>query len=363
MADYVQTHGRWRIFHSERRLSDDAPSWFASWQGDGIIARTENLHLLAEIRQKRLPTVELFRLDKTDDFAKVITDEPLVGRLAADHLIEQGLRRFAFCGLPGLVVSDAREHYFVKYLESLGHTVSVYRQPDNMAATSLSGAEDFGIASEEPLAAWIRGLEKPVGLLAGNDILAHQILMVCAERGIAVPEETAVVGVDNDEVVCELCQPPLTTIELNPQRVGYEAAAMLDEWISTGTPPARPKLVGPKGLVVRKSTDTVPVSDAELSAAVHFIREHACDGIGVADVLRHVSISRSTMERRFVKALGRPPKAEIDRVRLERVKQLLSVTDYPLAKIAELAGFRYVEGMCHLFRNTFGLTPGQYRKK
>ena len=362
VADYVQAHGRWRVFHSERRLSDDAPAWFDDWQGDGIIARVENPHLLEEIKQKRLPTVEVFRLDTADGFAKVITDEPLVGRLAADHLIAQGLRHFAFCGLPGVMASEARERYFVKHLESLGHTVSVYRQP-LAAATSLAGGEDYGIVCEDSVAAWIRGLEKPVGLMACNDIRAHQILTACAERGIAVPEEVALIGVDNDEMVCELCQPPLTTIELNPKRVGYEAASLLDHWLSTGRQPLEPRLVGPKGLVVRQSTDTVPVSDPEVATAVHFIREHACDGIRVTDVLCHVSVSRSTMERRFVKALGRPPKAEIDRVRLERVKQLLAVTDYPLAKIAELSGFRYVEGMCHLFRNTFAQTPGQYRKE
>ena len=362
VAEYVQAHGRWRIFHTERRLSDDGPAWFEGWQGDGIIARVENPRLLEQIRRKRLPTVELYRLDTADGFAKVVTDEPMVGRLAADHLIEQGLRRFAFCGLPGVIVSEARERYFVKHLESLGYEVNVYRQPHD-AATSLSGSEDYGLLCEDSVAAWVRGLQKPVGLLACNDIRAHQILMTCSERGIAVPEEVALVGVDNDQMVCELCQPPLTTIELNPHRVGYEAATLLDQWISTGQPPAGPKLVGPKGLVVRQSTDTVPTSDREVAAAVHFIREHACDGILVTDVLRHVSISRSTLERRFLKALGRPPKAEIDRVRLDRVKQLLAVTDYPLAKIAELAGFHYVEGMCHLFRNTFGQTPGQYRKE
>ncbi|MEA1951199.1 MAG: XylR family transcriptional regulator [Planctomycetota bacterium] len=362
VADYVHAHGRWRIFHTERRLSDDAPGWFNDWQGDGIIARVENPHLLEMIRRKRLPTVELFRLDTADGFAKIVTDEPMVGRLAADHLIAQGLRRFAFCGLPGVKVSDARERYFVKYLETLGHEVSVYRQPHD-AVASLSGSEDYSLLCEDSVAAWVRGLQKPVGLLACNDIRAHQILMACVERGIAVPEEVALVGVDNDQMVCELCQPPLTTIELNPQHAGYEAASILDQWITTGTPPDGLRLVGPKGLVVRQSTDTVPTSDHEVAAAVHFIREHACDGIHVTDVLRHVSISRSTLERRFTKALGRPPKAEIDRVRLDRVKQLLAVTDYPLAKIAELSGFRYVEGMCHLFRNTFGQTPGQYRKE
>jgi LacI family transcriptional regulator len=176
-----------------------------------------------------------------------------------------------------------------------------------------------------------------------------------------VPEEVAVMGVDNDEIVCRLCGPSLSTIELDPHRVGYEAAALLDTWMANPrkTPPAR--MIAPKGLVVRQSTDVIAVSDTDVASAVKFIREHACDGINVSTVLDHVPVSRSTLERRFHRILNRSPKDEIDRVQLAQVKRLLAQTDYPLSKIASLAGFRYTEGMCHLFRNTFGQTPGEYR--
>ncbi|MBN2294542.1 MAG: DNA-binding transcriptional regulator [Pirellulales bacterium] len=361
LADYAQAHGQWQVFFSERSLNDDAPAWFDKWRGDGIIACAENPGLIEQIKRKQLPTVEVFSYDRVGGFAKVATDEPLVGRLAADHLLELGLRNFAFCGFHGVSVSEARGRYFAEYLAGLGHDVSIYRQSHGVNP-SLFDSEEYSVLCEESVSSWIRGLPKPVGLFASNDFRAYQILMACAKRGISIPEEVALIGANNEEVICKLCRPPLTTIELDPYTIGYEAARLLDQWMHTGLAPSEVKFIAPKGLVVRQSTDTIQIADSEVAVAVRFIREHACDGIKVSDVMRQVSVSRTTLERRFSKAMGRAPKAEIDRIRLNRVKQLLTVTDYPLAKIAELCGFRYLERMCHLFRKKFGLTPGQYRK-
>ena len=363
IANYVKAHETWKIYQTERRLCDAAPGWLKDWQGDGIIARIENKELLEEIRKLDVPVVDLFEHRSTEGIPGVITDNRAIAHLAADHLIERGLKHFAYCGLPGVYSSEARGECFVEYLNRLGYEVSVYDNPQQSASSFISTTEDYELRCEETVASWVAELPKPVGLMACNDLRAHQVLMACSDRNIAVPEELAVMGVDNDELICELCHPPLTSIEQNTEGVGYQAATLLDRLLDGEAPPAEPILVEPLGVVSRQSTDIVAVGDADVAAAVHYIRGHACDGIQVSDVLQHVQISRSTLERRFTRLLGRSPKAEILRVQLDRVKHLLAMTDYPLARIAELVGFEYMESMCECFKRVTGQTPGQYRNE
>ncbi len=198
--------------------------------------------------------------------------------------------------------------------------------------------------------------------MAATDDRAHHVLNVCGEYGIAVPDEVAVIGVDNDEMLCDLCDPPLSSVALNPMKVGYEAAALLDRMMRGKLPPKGRILIPPLGVVMRRSTDLLCISDPDLAAAVRFIREHACEGIAVDDVVRRIHISRSTLKRRFTSILRRSPNDEIHRLQIDRVMQLLSTTKLPLAKIAESAGFRHVESMCKLFKRKTGMTPGGFRK-
>jgi LacI family transcriptional regulator len=366
---YVQAHGNWKVYHTERRLSDMAPSWLRNWKGDGIIARIENPRLAAQIKRMRLPVVDLFEHSRIGRVPSVLTDNRAIARLAAEHLIERGLTHFAYCGLPGIYSSDERCRCFVRHLASAGHQVRVYDPPRRRRTPLIAASEDYELQREETLVRWLRGLPKPVGLMACNDLRAHQILMVCDENHLAVPEELAVIGVDNDEVICGLSRPPLSSIEQNPEEVGYQAAALLDRLMqgpcSRHTRCAADRatiVVEPRGVVARQSTDVVAVPDADLAIALHHIRQHACDGLSVAALLARTAMSRRTLERRFASHLGRSPKDEIVRVQLGHVKRLLAMTDYPLAKIAQFTGFRYVESMCALFKRSVGRTPGQYRR-
>lgn len=361
IANYVKAHESWKIYQTERRLCDGAPGWLKNWQGDGIIARIENRELLGAIRKLGVPVVDLFEHRSTEGIPGVITDNRAIAHLAADHLIERGLKHFAYCGLPGIYSSEARGECFVDYLNRLGYEVSVYDNPRQPGTSFISASEDHELRCEETVATWVSSLPKPVGLMACNDLRAHQVLMACSDRNIAVPEELAVIGVDNDELICELCHPPLSSIEQNSEGVGYQAAGLLDRLLDGEAPPADPIRVEPLAVVPRQSTDIVAVGDADVAAAVYFIRSRACDGIQVSDVVQHVHVSRSTLERRFSKLLGRSPKAEILRVRLDRVKHLLAMTDYPLGKIARLAGFEYMESMCECFKRVTGQTLGEYR--
>jgi LacI family transcriptional regulator len=363
IGQYVQAHGRWTIYHTERKLSEAAPSWLRKWQGDGIIARIESRKLAAQIRQLGLPAVDLFEHEDTGAIPAVLTDNETIARLAAEHLMERGLRQFAYCGLPGVYSSDERRRWFVRRLAGAGHEVHVYSPPRRRRGTLIAASEDYELQCEDALASWLRSLPKPVGLMACNDLRAHQVLMVCGDANLGVPEEVAVIGVDNDEVICGLSRPPLSSIEQSPEEVGYQAAALLDRLMQGDRWAGGKIVVEPRGVVARQSTDLVAVDDPDVAAALHYIREHACDGLTVDDVSEHVSLSRRTLERRFARLLDRSPRDEIVRVQLGNVKRLLSMTDYPLARIAQLTGFSYVESMCTLFKKTVGQTPGQYRRE
>jgi len=198
--------------------------------------------------------------------------------------------------------------------------------------------------------------------MACNDQRGRDVLDACRELGLRVPDDIAVIGVDNDIETCELCDPPLTSVEPNTERIGYEAASLMAEMLD-GKPVQKEKIfVDPLMVVTRRSTEVLAIADTELVKAVSYIREHACNGITVSDVLGNLSISRSSLERRFAKVFCTSPKAEIIRVRLARVKQLLVETDYSLPVIAEMTGFSHSEYMSALFRNKIGKTPGAYRR-
>jgi LacI family transcriptional regulator len=206
-------------------------------------------------------------------------------------------------------------------------------------------------------------LPKPVGVMACRDDQGLRLLDACRRAGVLVPDQVAVLGVDNDDIQCHMATPPLTSIDLNPEHVGYEAAALLERLMDAKPPPAGPVLLPPRAVVMRQSTDVVAVDDPEIAAALQYIRRHACDGLRVAELLARLPLSPSVLERRFRALLGRSPKAEISRVQLERARQLLAETDLPLDAVAEKAGLRDARYLCDVFARKTGMTPGAYRKQ
>jgi LacI family transcriptional regulator len=215
----------------------------------------------------------------------------------------------------------------------------------------------------DAVAQWIQSLPKPLGLMACNDFRGIQALDACRRAGIAVPEEVAVIGVDNEELVCTLAYPPLSSVVPDARRIGYEAAALLDRLMRGEPEPATPLSIPPAEVVTRLSTDVNAITDPEVAAAMRFIREHACEGIGVHDILCQVPVSRSVLQRRFRRLLGRSIHAVIAGVRLRHAKQLLVETDLPLAAIAKRTGFSHVEYLCAAFRQSVGSPPGAYRRE
>jgi LacI family transcriptional regulator len=273
-------------------------------------------------------------------------------------LLERGVRQFGFVGYAKHDFSVKREAGFREIVESAGLKLAAYLERTRLAQ------DPTGVWRwNQPLMDWLTSLSKPVGLLASNDVQASQVSECCRQLKLLVPDHLAIVGVDNDDVLCDLSRPSLSSVALPGERIGYEASKLLDEWLA-GSPPAKTLIVlPPTGVKVRQSSDLFAVADADVSAAVGFIQRHAHEVIRVDDVLRHVPIARRALERRFRKSLDRSISEEIRRVHLERSKHLLSDTKLPVADIAHMSGFSDGRQLSILFRQATGMTPTEFRRQ
>jgi LacI family transcriptional regulator len=295
-------------------------------------------------------------------FSTIRSDEITVGRLGAEHLIERGFRRFAFCGFNGTDWSDIRQTGFEQRVAEAGFSCLSFQNPRQPPAKGLPEYEEHGQRYELELKQWLQSLPKPLGLMTCNDSRGRQVLNCCRELNIAVPDDLAVIGVDRDEIFCELSDLPLSSVILNSQQIGFEAAAMLDRLMARQEVTHHPRSIIPMGVATRRSTDVLAIEDRHIATALRIIREHACEGLDIPTLLQSVPLSRSVLERRFVQILGRSPNEEILRVRLGLACRLLEESDLSLAAVAEKCGFEHAEYFSRLFKKKLGSTPGEFRK-
>jgi LacI family transcriptional regulator len=357
VSRYMRAHRAWSVFVEQREFEATLPRWFESWRGDGVISRWSGPRVSEALRKADAAVVDLSRRHTPFGLPRISSDDRAIGVLAAEHLLERRFRSFAFCGFEGELWSARRRDAFVEAVARRGYPARTFetrwrgRHPrpreDELARTGR----------------WLASLPKPVGVMACNDLRGLHVVDACQRCGLRVPDEVAVIGVDDDALLCELCDPPLSSIAPNPERIGYEAAALLDRLMAGGTAAFAEMLIPPLGVTTRLSTDVLAIDDEPTVAAVRYIQAHACHGITVADVLNRVPMSRTTLERRFRRYLGRSPQAEIRAVQLGRAKQLLAETDHPMHRIAELVGFEHTEYFYFAFRRAFGCTPGAYRQE
>ena len=344
---YVRQHTPWSIYLPELGRGDVPPTW----RGDGIIARIESPAIARRLARSKLPVVDVSAGRHIKSIPWVETDDAAIAKVAADHLLERGFRHLAYCGESRFNWSRWRSEHFARLARAAGASVDLYE----------SSGTDPWTKEHNALLAWVKKLPKPAGIMAGYDIKAQQLLDVCRENGVGVPEEVAVIGVDNDPLLCSLTTPPLTSVIPNTHRTGYEAAQLLDRMMGGEKIAAKGHLIPPIGIETRQSTDVLALADREIAAAVRFIREHACDGATIGDLLRVVPLSRRVMESRYRKSTGRTPHQDLVRFRIDRVKQLLAETDHSLERIATLAGFDHPEYMSVAFKRETGTTPGKFR--
>jgi len=356
VIDYMRQHEPWSITLPEQERGASPPDWLSRWRGDGIIARIETDEIARAVRKTKLPVVDVSAARHLPDIPWVETDDQAIARLAAEHLLERGFRHLAFCGDAGFNWSVWRGQHFEQIVREAGCECHIHESIPRMDASYFWNRE------KQRLMTRLKRLPRPIGIMACYDIKAQQLLDVCRELEIAVPEEMAVIGVDNDRLLCDLADPPLSSVICNTRRAGYEAASLLDRMMSGETVVAEARLLEPLGIETRQSTDILAIDDPDVAIAIRFIREQACRGIDVSDVLRQVPLSRRVLENRFRKILGRTPHQEITRLRIDRVKQLLAETDLPLSGIASRTGFQHDEYMTVAFKKQVGIPPSKFRQ-
>ena len=321
------------------------------------------------IRACGAPVVDLRGVAPGAPFPFVGVDHVAVARLAAEHLLERGFKHFGFCGLPRGVHPhmDQLCDAFVAAIGAAGRCCSEFvGRPGPRRGEAWERLQDRPAQwkdRQQRIARWIQRLEKPAAVMACHDDRALQALDACRRIGALVPEEVAVISVDNDPYLCELAIPPLTSIDDNPEQIGYEAAGLLDRLISGEPAPDRPMLIAPRGVVTRRSTDVLAIENRDVAHALRLIHEHACDGLFARDVVAATPLSRAVLAQQFKQAVGRSIGQEIQRVRIRRAKELLEQTDLAIKQIARRSGFRGVEYMTRVFGRLTGQTPGEYRKR
>jgi len=330
----------------------------ADWQGDGVIARVTHAALAEQLIHLQLPAVNVSWYNYGGpSIARCTANEKQAGQLAAEHFLERGFRHFAYCGSP------RRKHYidrfgaaYTKVLEERGFSCTVYEP------THVDDGEHWE-RQLQSLGNWVVSLPRPAAILAFDDVTGRQICEACSYRNIRVPEDLAILGGESDDLFSLLSIPPLSTIDLNADAVGYRAAELL--WaMMQGEPPCEETTnIAVQHVITRQSTDVSAVEDEIVRRAVCFIRENCRLPIQVADVLQETGVSRRSLEQKFRNALRRSPAGEIRRMRVEIACQLLAETRLPVAKVAGRCGLQGAETLARVFRREMGVTPTAYRSQ
>jgi LacI family transcriptional regulator len=352
---YVREHRAWSIYLVEHGRGDAPPRWLHGWDGNGIIARIENKTIARGLEPLKVPVVDVSAACLIPSVPYVETDDAAIAELAATHFMERGFKSFAFCGDPRFEWANQREMHFARIIRDRRRACFIHRP-----AIGTPPEEDAFI---DELGTLVAKLPKPLAVFACYDFRGRQVLEACRRRGLAVPEEVAVLGVDDDDVLCNLAPVPMSSIKPNTLRTGYEAAALLERMMSGERVAGTAHLIPPIGVVTRQSTDVTAADDVHVAQAARFIRENACSGIGVGAVVAAVPMARRVLERRFRAMLGRTLREEISRVQMQRVKELLVGTALPLAEIASRVGYKHVEYLTFAFKRECGVPPSAYRQQ
>lgn len=332
----------------------------AAWRPAGIIAALAKAEALVSIAKLGIPTVNVSSALSDNRFVRVNTDNRAIGEMVGKYFLDLGFKRFGYIGLAGREYSNQRELGFRKAIQAAGKDVLTLTDSTNRS--DMRGVRSWSTL-DEPMRQWIARLGRPVAVMTCNDWQGMQLSEMCRYAGLRVPEDVAIVGVDNDDLICDLCNPPLSSVAVPGERVGYEAAMLLDQMLQ-GFKPTKPVVtLAPMGVVTRRSSDTLAIEDSDVAAAVRFIRLNAHRPMGVEDILEDVHISRRSLERRFRQLLGRSPLEEIRRSHVERAQSLLAGTDLSMPAIARKSGFISAERLSVIFRQETGMTPTAYRRQ
>jgi LacI family transcriptional regulator len=363
IAAFAHAHGEWNFVLQECDLRGGIPDWLPNWKGDGILCRLYDPEFAVLMADAPCPVVDIFGRIRHPDIPFLDTDADAVAEMAVRFFLNAAFDRFAYCGYPGLWFSDERGNAFTNHLQRLGFVSEVYNPPQVWNSPDVAAREALHAGGSSELESWIKSLPPRTAILACNDVRAQQLLAVAVRVGRRVPDDLAVMGVDDDEVICELTNPRLTSIRPDAYGLGYTAAYWLHLLMQGAPLPRRSLLMPPLGITERASTDVVASNDPLFVEAARFIRSNVKLGIDAKAVVSQIGCSRSTLEGRFRSLLGRSIKDEITRVRVMRARILLRETRMTVEQIASACGFATASHFSRIFKEFEQTTPGRFRSE
>ena len=356
VTKYSHLHGPWILHNTLPFFGKSASNLprLDTLDVDGLIVMIPDKKIIEQAVKTGLPIVVKGLRESVPGVPNFISDNIGAGQMAAQHLLSLGLRHLAYCGYHGVSWSEEREEGFTQRAADQGSELHIYRQLRSRQKRQRGNERQI-------LVDWLKSLPKPVGIMAANDDRGQEVIEACRTVGILVPDEAAVIGVDNDEIICEQANPPLSSIVRNYEKAGYEAAELLYRSIAGENISDKSVVIRPTKVVSRQSTDVLAIEDPEVAEAVRFIRQVAARPLAVQDVLETVAISRRRLDQKFCRILGHPIHREITLARIERITRLLLETNRSVTQIAYDLGFHGPDHIGRYFRRHKGISPTDYR--
>jgi LacI family transcriptional regulator len=357
ISHYARIHGPWMFltkhdfYHGGSHRPPSGKDLI-----DGAIVREASEKEMAKIQELGIPLVVACHLSATLPCPHVITDCEQVGRMAAAHFIDSGFRHFAFCGTGELFWNQCRRQSFAAAVAAAGYETHVYPYPA-AAKNRLWNREQVILAD------WLATLPKPIAILACTDDRARDLMEACGIAGLRVPEEVAILGVDNDELACNMTAVPISSVAFNLEQAGYEAAELLDRLMQGKKPKSTKIVVRPTHIEERRSTDILAVDDPYVAQAIRFIQAHANQPLQVADVARELAISERNLYDRFQRTLGKSVFDEITRVRIAKISWMLETTHLSVKEISTIMGMPDDKHLSRYFQGHKGMSPLAWRKQ
>lgn len=361
IAAYSRYHGPWKIYTAPPFYQRTDPRQNAMEipyaKMDGIITHITDSSQVKKIRSANLPAVVIPMKQNIPEFSTITEDWKQTAKMAADYLLDLGLKHFGFYSGPdNLLWSLNRKMSFGDRVRKVGYKVDYYHP----AAAPEKDAWNSEISS---LTHWLQSLPKPVGIVAWNDERGQNIIDACVAASIRVPDEVAILGMDNDELVCDLCPVPLSSIVFNHEKVGYEAAALLHRMIKQKKIIRNNIYLRPLYVAGRKSTDIMQIDDQDVVKAIQYIQDNTGQNLTVKEVVDQLSVSQRTIQKKFKKIRNRSLHDEIRSQRVERVCRMLEETNLSVSEIANMLDFSEVSDLNRCFRKIKGSAPLVYRRK
>jgi LacI family transcriptional regulator len=343
------------LINGNKKELKNVIAWARAWGADGIIAQIENERSFEKLLQLEIPIIAQDTNERFLGVPNITGFYKETGQMAASYFIEKGFKNFAFYGFENMVWSRERCEGYCEKTKEYGFEVHIYQHPKEETPPLWS-------YKESSLSDWLKALPKPIAIMTCDDNQGQHVTEACKAVGINVPEQVSVLGVDNDLSICNLSDPPLSSISLNTEKAGFETAQLLSKMIANKDYQYENIYVEALQIVTRRSTDFLAVDDKEISKALHFIYYNFKERISVDDVVDATALSRRVLEKRFQSVLKRSVLDEINSLRIKQVKQLLIETELSITEISDFCGYTDIKNLSRYFRRYEGINPLEFRK-